>query len=137
MVVVYAEGGNYRIELDQSTAYCRVWSRPDVDSQTGAGFALEKIAHFQALARGQAECMILDLMDAPPVAGPKTQEALGEMLAAWEVTRRPIALVVGDNKVQLLQLKRLVVSHAPQCGRVFSSLALARDWLRARREGNA
>ncbi|HEY6557469.1 MAG TPA: hypothetical protein VI072_09350 [Polyangiaceae bacterium] len=137
MVVVYAEGGNYRIELDQSTAYCRVWSRPDVDSQAGASFALEKIAHFQALARGQAERMILDLMDAPPVAGPKTQEALGAMLASWEAARRPIALVVGDNKVQLLQLKRLTVSHAPHYGRVFSDLDLARDWLSTLQQGDA
>jgi hypothetical protein len=134
MVVLYAEGGNYRIELDQLTAYCRVWSRPDVDSQTGASYARDKIAHFQALARGQAECMILDLVDAPPVTGPRTQEALGEMLLCWEAAQRPIALVAGDNKVQLLQLKRLAASHAPRSARVFSDLNLARDWVREQRQ---
>lgn len=133
MVVLYAEGGNYRIELEQSSAYCRVFSRPDVDSATGASFAREKIAHFQALARGSADCMLLDLVDAPPVTGPKTQEALGEMLACWEVAQRPIALLSGDNKVQLLQLKRLVATYAPRYGRIFSGVDAAREWLRERR----
>ena len=130
MAALYAEGGNYRIELDDKTAHCRVWTRPDVDSQTGAGYAREKIGHFQALARGLADCMILDLIDAPPVAGPKTQEAIGEMLDAWEFARRPIALVAGDNKVQVLQLKRLAAQHAPRFCGVFVELEAAREWLR-------
>jgi len=130
MAELYAEGGNYRIELEHRAAYCRVWTRRDVDSETGAGYARDKIQHFEALARGPADSMILDLIDAPPVAGPKTQGAIGEMLGAWESARRPIALVAGNDKVQALQLKRLAAQHAPRFCCVFVGLEAARDWMR-------
>ncbi len=128
---VYAEGGNYRIELDVGFAYCRVWARPDVDSIAGSRFAREKIGHFEALSRGVADGMILDLILAPPVTGPSTQESLGQMLAAWEHAGRPIAVVTGGTQIQLLQLRRLVATHAPRCGSVFSEPVGARDWVRA------
>jgi hypothetical protein len=130
MPTIYAEGGNYSIELDVGVAYCRVWARPDVDSAAGSRFAREKIAHFETLARGEAKAMILDLASAPPVTGPATQESLGHMLAAWERARRPIAIVASGNQVQLLQLRRLVASHAPHSGAVFNESAAARGWVR-------
>jgi hypothetical protein len=130
MPPIYAEGGNYRIELEAGVAYCRVWARPDVDSATGSRFAHEKIAHFQELSRGAANALILDLTLAPPVTGPSTQEALGQMLSAWERARRPIAVVSGANQIQLLQLRRLVATHAPHCGAVFSESTAAREWIR-------
>jgi hypothetical protein len=130
MPKIFAEGGNFSIELDAGLAYCRVWARPDVDSATGARFAREKIAHFEALARGDARAIILDLTSAPPVTGPVTQESLGHMLAAWERAGRPIAVVVSDNPTQLLQLRRLVTTHAAHSGAVFSELSAARTWVR-------
>jgi hypothetical protein len=131
MPQIYAEGGNFRIELEDACAYCRVWTRPDVDSTVGAGYAREKVTHFDALARGPANRMIFDLSAAPPVAGPKTQESLGGMLAIWERVRRPIAVVAGENQVQLLQLRRLVAEYAPSCGAVFSDVSAARTWVAA------
>jgi hypothetical protein len=116
---LYAEGGNYRIDLQAGVATCRVWRRPDVDAQTGAAFAREKIAHFEALAEGPARAMIFDLRDAPPVTGPKTQEALGRMLAPFERAGRPVAVLVGDHAIQKLQMQRLVETAAPTQGRVF------------------
>jgi hypothetical protein len=131
MLEIYADGGNYCIELEDAFAYCRVWARPDLDSAAGARFASEKVRHFEALSRGAANGMVFDLIAAPPVAGPSTQESLGQMLAAWELAKRPIALVAGSNQIQLLQLRRLVASHAPRCGVVFTEVPAARAWVRA------
>jgi hypothetical protein len=131
MPELYAEGGNYFIELVDRFACCRVWTRPDLDSAAGARFAAEKVRHFQALSLGAANGMILDLSGAPPVAGPSTQASLGEMLAAWERVNRPVAVVAGGNQIQLLQLRRLVTSHAPRCGTVFTDLSAARAWVQA------
>lgn len=122
MATLYAEGGNYRIELlGGGVASCRVWRRPDVDAQTGAGFAREKIAHFEALANGEARALLFDLRDAPPVTGPKTQEALGKMLWPFEREGRRVAIVVGEHAIQKLQLQRIVDEAAPKHGRVFAS----------------
>lgn len=131
MTEIYADGGNYCIELEDSFAYCRVWTRPELDSAAGARFASEKVSHFEALSRGAAHGMLFDLSAAPPVAGPSTQASLGQMLAAWERVRRPVAVIAGANHVQLLQLRRLVASHAPRCGAVFTELSAARTWLHA------
>ncbi|HEY8429058.1 MAG TPA: hypothetical protein VIL20_11815 [Sandaracinaceae bacterium] len=134
MATLYAEGGNYRIELDASRiASCRVWRRPDVDSETGAAWAREKVAYFDALASGDARAMIFDLRDAPPVTGPKTQEALGKMVSAFERHGRRIAIVTGPSPVQRLQLQRIVDEAAPTVGRVVTSLDEARAWATARR----
>lgn len=119
MVTVYAEGGNYRIELDEGIARCVVWRRPDVDGATGAAWAMEKIGHFRALARGPARALLFDLRQAPPVTGPKTQEALGQMLESFERMRRPVAVLVGDHAVQKLQLQRVVSQSCPSVGAVF------------------
>ncbi len=132
MVTLYAEGGNYRIELDARIATCRVWRRPDVDAETGAAFAKEKVAHFDALARGAARALIFDLREAPPVTGPKTQEAIGRMVSAFERARRRVALVSGPSATQRLQLQRIVDASAPISGRVFVTPEDARAWIASR-----
>jgi hypothetical protein len=132
----FAEGLNYSIDLDGATAICRVWSRPDLDSATGAALAVEKITHFQNLAQGVAQGMLFDLTQAPAVTGPKTQHALGEMLTAFQAASRPIALVVGQQSIQQLQLRRLVSTYAFTHGALFTSQDDALAWLvEAQRRG--
>jgi hypothetical protein len=128
----FAEGENYSIDLEGARARCRVWSRPDLDSGQGAALAVEKIALFQRLAQGDTRDMLFDLAEAPAVTGPKTQEALGQMLATWEQAGKPIALLSGPLSIQQLQLRRLVATYAPQRGALFTSLEDAREWLDSR-----
>ena len=128
----FAEGQNYSIDLEGTRARCRVWSRPDLDSAQGAALAVEKIALFQRLAQGDAREMLFDLTLAPAVTGPKTQEALGQMLVSWEQAGKPIALLSGPLSIQQLQLRRLIATFAPQQGALFTSLDEARAWLDAR-----
>ncbi|HTV19082.1 MAG TPA: hypothetical protein VMG12_10435 [Polyangiaceae bacterium] len=131
MVERFAEGQNYSIDLDASRATCRVWSRPDLDSAQGAALAVEKVALFQRLAQGNAREMVFDLSQAPAVTGPITQNALGQMLDAWQRAGKPIALVSGPLSIQQLQLRRLLATHAPQQGALFTSLDEAMAWLDA------
>ena len=59
------------------------------------------------------------------MTGPKTQEALGQMLESFERARRPVAVLVGDHAVQKLQLQRVVADCCPNVGAVFSDEAAA------------
>jgi hypothetical protein len=135
MIQRFAEGQNYSIDVDGSRATCRVWSRPDLDSAQGAALAIEKISLFQRLAQtsgqGSARELLFDLTQAPPVTGPKTQEALGQMIGAWEQAGKRIGVVSGPLSMQQLQLRRLLTTFAPQYGALFTSLDDARAWLDA------
>jgi hypothetical protein len=128
----FAEGSNYSIDLDGLTAVCRVWSRPDLDSVAGAKLAAEKVLSFRLLARGKSLGMLFDLSLAPVVTGPKTQQALGDMLKAWQDANKPIAMVAGSNSMQQLQLRRLITTFAAVHGALFASVAEASTWLASR-----
>jgi hypothetical protein len=125
----FAEGMNYSIDLEGSVAVCRVWSRRDLDSATGARLATEKIALFRKLASRDTAAMLLDLSEAPVVAGPKTQAALGEMLKAWQDVSKPVAVVASSHSIQQLQLRRLIQTFAPSQGGLFGSTDEAAAWL--------
>jgi hypothetical protein len=124
-----AEGMNYTIDLDGGVAVCRVWSRPDLDSATGALLATEKIGVFRRLATGAARAMILDLSAAPSVTGPKTQQALGEMVQTFQEAAKPVVVVVGANAIQQLQLRRIVSTFAPNHGALLGSTEEAAAWI--------
>lgn len=125
----FAEGMNYSIDLEGSMAICRVWSRRDLDTATGAQLATEKIGLFQRLASGDTAAMLLDLSQAPVVTGPKTQGALGEMLKAWQEVSKPVAVVAGSHSIQQLQLRRLIQTFAPNQGALFGSAEEAAAWI--------
>jgi hypothetical protein len=135
MIKRFAEGLNYSIDLDALSATCRVWSRPDLSSAQGAELAREKVSLFQELARGPTASMLFDLTLAPVVTGPKTQQALGEMLSAWQAADKPIAVVVGPQSIQQLQLRRLLAASAPDRSALFATSDEASVWLRANMRG--
>ena len=128
VVAKFAEGNNYEIALEGTLARCRVWRRPDLSLEQGADCAREKVAHFRALAGGGAKAMLFDLSEAPVVAGPKSQAALGEMFNAFERANKPIA-IVSRAGMQELQLSRLATEQAPTHGRVFTDRDAALRWL--------
>jgi hypothetical protein len=133
MIKRFAEGLNYQIDLDGSKATCRVWSRPDIDSTQGAAMAVEKVSHFRHLAQTSASSMLFDLTQAPAVTGPKTQQALGDMLSSWQAAGKPVAVVTGAHSIQQLQLRRLLATFAPDQSALFVSLEEAGAWLEAKR----
>lgn len=76
-----------------------------------------------AASRSESLGMLFDSREAPFIAGPRTEAALSVMLASWHQARKRCVIVLGDNPMQLLQLKRLVEKHAPRFGLVASTLA--------------
>jgi hypothetical protein len=133
---VYAEGGNYRFEIDDRLVTCRVWSRPDVDRLAGAAFANEKVEHFDrltALPRAIVVACLFDLREAPKSWGPITQSALERSVALWERAGRRIAVVTSDDALQLFHLRLLLSTHAPTQSKLFTNVLEARAWLEPER----
>ena len=133
-MTVLNEGSNYRVSLDGKVASAVIWKRPDLSAQEGAEAARELAVYMETLARKHAEtatAAIVDLREAPPVAGPKTQAHVAAIMHAWELAGRRIAWIVGDSPLQQLQIKRLVREHSPRMGTVVTSIAEARAWIAA------
>ena len=128
----FAEGQNYSIDLEGSIAVCKVWVRRDLTFATGAALATQKVALFQSLARGKTAAMVLDLSEAPTVTGPKTQGAMGEMLASFQHASKPVAVVASAHSIQQLQLRRLIAAFAPTQGALFASREEALAWVESR-----
>jgi len=121
-------GDNYSIALEGVRATVTVWRRPDLDSAAGARAAGELAREVAALPRKGVREIILDLSEAPPVAGPKTTESLGQLLRTAASAGARIAVVVGGDAVQKLQMKRLVADNAPAQARVVTDAEAAEHW---------
>ena len=128
---VFSEGENFRIVVRNGVAIWTVWRRPDLDMAAGAALAERQVGEATRLLVRGVRGMVFDLTEAPDIAGPKTQEAIGNILAPFEKMRVPVAVVV-VSPMQVLQLNRLVSEHAPTMGAVCSSVFEAEDGLGAR-----
>ena len=128
----YAEGRNFRFDVEGGIVWCRVWARLDLDRAAGARCAVEKIAIFERLVafpRMTAGACLFDLREAPSSWGPDTQAALEKCVRFWEQARRKIAVVTSTDALQSLHAKLLIKQWAPKFGRVFATEPAARAWL--------
>jgi hypothetical protein len=133
--VSYAAGANYEVEVSRTLAFCRVWKRTDLTREEGMRCAEEKVRVFERLVaepRLVVRALVFDLREAPPMWGPVTQECLERMVATFEQAERRIAVVVGNDAIQALQMKRIVKERAPTMGHVFTAIDVATDWVRER-----
>jgi len=110
-----AEGSNYTFGFTASNR--AVWRRPDLSSAEGARCAEEMgLLLRSAASRGDVLGMMFDLREAPFIAGPRTEEALAQMLGAWAQAKKRAAIVISDAPMQQLQMKRLIERHNPKFG---------------------
>lgn len=123
-----AAGDNYEVTLDGRVALARVWRRPDLDSTAGARSAAEMIELVRSLTNGRVRGVVLDIREAPPIAGPKTSSLLGALLRTFEGSRVKLAIVIADDPMQRLQFGRLVTSYAPTVAVVTNEIAEASRW---------
>lgn len=130
-MTVFAEGENFRIVVKDGVAIWSVWRRPDLDLAAGAALAERQVGEASRLLIRGVRAMVFDLTEAPDIAGPKTQDAIGAILAPFEKMRVPVAVVV-LSPMQVLQLGRLISEHAPMMGAAFGSVAEAEASLIAR-----
>jgi len=124
-----SSGANYAFgETATRVAVCRVWRRPDLSSADGARCAEEMGELFRrAGARGDLLGQLFDLRDGPRIAGPRTDKTLGQMFSTWELAKKPLAVVVSDDPMQRLQMKRLIEGHASKYGLATPSFAEAKN----------
>lgn len=125
----FAEGDNFRIDVERGHARCKVWRRPDLDSAAGAAAAEQTSQLLGELASNEdVRSLVFDLRVAPGFMGPRTQRAIGNAFSAFEQVRKPMA-VVSAAAVQGLQLQRVLGLNAPLYGRVFNDLEEAVAWV--------
>lgn len=127
---VVAEGPSYSIAVDGDRGAIRVWRRPDLSTDEGARLAGEMATALGGLLP-KIRSLSFDLRDAPPVSGPVTIEALGNLVRACERGRIRIAVVIADDAMQRLQVQRIAKECAPEMARVFAAPADAERWLSA------
>ena len=123
-------GDMFSIAVDGPRAEIRIWRRPDLDSETGAKNA-QRIAEEAAKlpARG-VRGVLLDVREAPSIAGPKSIAAMGALMAAWAAAHlRIVILVNADDALKSLQFSRTVMENAPRDARVMKDPAEAAKWL--------
>ncbi|MFO0660427.1 MAG: hypothetical protein U0165_11440 [Polyangiaceae bacterium] len=130
---VVSSAENHEITLDDGLARCRVWRRPDLSSEDGARCAEQMSSSLArlALVGSGARALALDLSEAPGVAGPRTAAAIGSLLVSWKNSKKRAALIVGDQPLKQLQMKRIVAENALGWAEVFPSFEQARTWLDA------
>jgi hypothetical protein len=107
-VTAYAEGDNFRYELDaRGVLRARVWRRPDLDSDRGAALGEEMSRVWIAASRDDRVFgLVFDLREAPPVFGPRTEKAFTAMFDERSNPKWAV-LVAGEVAVQSMQLQRI------------------------------
>lgn len=101
--------------------------RDDVPRQTQA-----LLATFERLSkepRVVVRGVLLDLSDASKIWGPVAQTGLERMVSLMEQHQKRMAIVVGDDPLLDMQLRRLVRERATEYGSVFSLQADALAWI--------
>ena len=125
---VVAEGSSYSISVDGDRGSIRVWRRPDLSTDEGARLAGEMAKALGGLLP-KIRSLLFDLREAPPISGPTTAAALGNLARACERARIRIAVIVADDAMQRLQVNRVAKECAPEMARVFAAPAEADPWL--------
>jgi hypothetical protein len=124
-------GGNHTIELRDGYASVRVFKREDVGLEEGARFAQEMAGHLiRLMINPQVGGLIIDVRDAPTIAGPKTRGVVGDLFEKWELTARPVAIVVGNEPIKEVQFQQIVSKAAPRWGRVVARYEDGERWCR-------
>jgi hypothetical protein len=123
-------GRNYTVEVgDDGIAIARVRRRPDLDTTAGAEDAQQMVDAILMLAASGVDALVLDLAEAPPIAGPRTQASLESLLRGWVDGGGRAVVVVGASAVQRLQIERLIIDIAAASVRVMVSVDAATAWL--------
>jgi hypothetical protein len=127
-------GEMFTISIEGPRAEIRIFRRPDLDSETGAKNAARISEEAGRLAGRGVRAVLLDLRDAPAIAGPKSVASMGAMMAGFAAAHMRVAILVPpDDAMKVLQFSRVVTEHAPRDARVIKDATEATKWLAATR----
>jgi hypothetical protein len=128
-----ASGDNHDISTRDGLAICQVWSRPDLSAEDGAknaGQMVECLSTQVLHPRSPYRGIVFDVRRGPPVFGPKTRETLSGLFGLAGRSGVPVAVIVGDSPIQLLQFKNLCRESSGRAD-VFTDETSAFLWFRA------
>jgi len=132
-MALLATGRMFQLDLDDESrvALVRVWKRPELSRHEGVLNAAEltEAVTTLAIAGAQAAGIVLDVREAP-VPGPLTQQSIEKLMENSEQAGKRIAVLVSDDPLYMLPMRRIVGTGAPSQGRVFGDLDAARAWAR-------
>ena len=123
------KGEMFSITIDGPRAEIRIWRRPDLDSATGALNAERISTEAGKLAARGVRAVLLDVREAPAVAGPKTVVSLSTMMKDWAKAHLRVAILVNDDPIKVLQYTRVMTENAPRGSRVITDALEAKGWL--------
>lgn len=126
-----AHGDNHSISARDGIAVCQVWSRPDLSAEEGARNAQQMVdflTHSVLRSRSPYRGIVFDVRRGPAVFGPKTRETLHGLFALAGTAGVPLAVLVGESPIQLLQFRNLC-RESPGRADVFTDESSAFTWL--------
>jgi hypothetical protein len=129
-VSVVTEGDAHRATLEGGLVRC-VIRRARSASSDAIADEIERLAERLKPLAPTAAGIVLDVREAPGVAGPRSQAAVAAIFGAYARMRKRIAVVVGDDALKQLQMRRLLAESAPSHGVMFSDAADADRWIAA------
>lgn len=120
-----ATGENFTIDIEHGVAIARVHRRTDLDPSVIANEASRLLVKAKAMILDDVTGFVLDVRRVSGAVSPTVEQVYAELLEAWEASGQPVAILVADP-VQRMQLGRMVSSHAPRFGGLFSDREEAR-----------
>jgi hypothetical protein len=127
-VSVVTEGEAHRATLEAGLVRC-VIRRARSASSDAIADEMERLADRLKTLGPSATALILDVREAPGVAGPRSQAALTAIFIAYSRMKKRIAVVVGDDALKQLQLRRLLAESASRHSATFNDVTAAERWL--------
>src|SRR5438105_4967688 len=112
----------WRVErTDSDVVVLTIRRRPELSRDDGAADVKRTVPIVLGLVDDRG-ALVVDLRDAPPAWGPLTHKALVDAIAAWDVARRPVAVVAGAEAIARLGARSLVQEAAPRAGKVCATI---------------
>lgn len=130
MTAATITGDMFSFTVDGPRCEIKIWRRPDLDSETGARNAARISEEAGKLAGRGVRAVLLDVREAPSVAGPKSVASLGAMMAGWSAANMRVAILLSsEDPIKKLQFNRVVTENAPRGARVLTDATEAAQWL--------
>jgi hypothetical protein len=123
-MTVISETDQHLARLDDGILRCAIRRVPERSAADGADLFKTLAAKLKAQVT-TADAFILDLREAPQVAGPQTAEVVGSLFQTFARYKRRVAVVTAQDPVQQLQMRRLITENAPRLGALFTDDAAA------------
>ena len=121
--LVLANSESWRVEKRGGVVTFVMWKRPDLTRDQAAAKVRESVPVLLRLLDGAAHrALVFDLRAAPPTWGPITHKAFVDVISAWDVARRPVAVVAADEAIGRLSARSLVNEAAPRLGKLFTNI---------------